>query len=66
VPPAQQFAPQAEVPYAADAYQAVMGSAPLLQVHPSVGHSLQGTAYASMKRLSAFDLHADMQRMYMK
>jgi hypothetical protein len=33
VPPAQQFAPQGEVPYAADAYQAVMGSAPLMQVH---------------------------------
>lgn len=30
--PAQQYAPQAEVPYATDAYQAVMGSAPLMQV----------------------------------
>ena len=49
-PPAQQFAPQGEVPYAADAYQAVMGSAPLMQVLLSDVHH---TAYASMTHSSA-------------
>jgi hypothetical protein len=32
VPPAQQYAQPGEVPYMTDAYQAVMGSAPMMQV----------------------------------